>query len=207
MDMRESSSCRASRMITLIAVTALHVGIVALLLMASSVRRMPDSTHSPLELVYIPTLSPPPVRAESGRPQRLLADLSLPPVSPVPPVLLSASPGAPSAGVGSRGAGVDWLAEAHRAIRAYEIRRDQPSENALSGKSPANDWWPQQGPHAGDQFKTEAGDWIVWINAECYKVASWHSVDPALNDSLQQIVCPKQSPEQSGVSSVAPDRP
>ena len=203
--MRERSSWRAPRWITLIVVIALHAGIIALLVMASAMLRVADSAYHPVELVYLPTVQAPPLRADSGRPQRLRADISLPAVSPVaPPVLTSASPGAPSAGTGSRGAGVDWLAEAHRAIRAYEIRRDQPSENPLSGKSPANDWWPQQGPHAGDQFKTEGGDWIVWINADCYKVASWHSVDPAFNASLPQIVCPKHSADQSGVSSVAP---
>lgn len=204
MGMRESSSGRTPRFITLIAVIALHAGVVALLLTAGAVRRLAGSAYSPVELVYIPMIPPPPVRAESGHPQRLRAEFSLPPVSPVPPVLTSAPPAASSTGAGSRGVGVDWLAEAHRAIRAYEIRRDQPSEAALSGKSPANDWWPQQGPHAGDQFKTEAGDWIVWINADCYKVASWHSVDPAFDASPPLIVCPKQSPKQPGVSSASP---
>jgi hypothetical protein len=198
--MRESSSWRARRFITLMVVAALHIGIGALLLMANAVRSVPRSSSRPVGLVYIPTLPPPPVRAESGRPQRLRADIALPPLSAVAPVLSSAPTSAASSGAGNRGIGVDWLAEAHRAIRAYEIRRDQSGGNAMSGKSPANDWWPQQGPHAGDQFKTEAGDWIVWINADCYKVASWHSVDPAFNADPPQIVCPKKF----SVSSVPP---
>jgi hypothetical protein len=190
MGMLESSSWRAPRIITLIAVAALHGVLIALLLMASAVHSPKDSSYRSVELIYIPAVPPPPLRAESGRPQRLRADIAL---SPVSPVITSAPPLATSSGVGTRGLGIDWQAEAHRAIRAFEIRRDQPSENALSGKSPANDWWPQQGQHAGDQFKTESGDWIVWINADCYKVASWHSVDPAFNSSPPQIVCPKQS--------------
>jgi hypothetical protein len=105
-------------------------------------------------------------------------------------MLTSAPPSAPSSGTGSRGTGVDWTAEAHRAVRAYEIRRDHPPQDELSGRSPANDWWPQQGPHAGEQFKTETGDWIVWINADCYKVASWHSAASALDEAPPQIICP-----------------
>jgi hypothetical protein len=188
--MRESTSWRAPRVIALIAVAALHAALIALLLTAGAVLHVPDSSYQPIELVYIPAVPPPPVRAETGRPLRLHADIALIPVSPM---TTSAPPASTSSGTGSRGRGVDWLAEAHRAVKAYEIRRDQPSESALSGKSPANDWWPQQGPHAGDSYKNEAGDWIVWIDADCYKVASWHSADPASNAGPPQIVCPKKS--------------
>jgi hypothetical protein len=110
-------------------------------------------------------------------------------------MLTSAPPSAPSSGTGSHGNGVDWLAEAHRAVRAYEIRRDHPEQNALSGSSPANDWWPQQGPHAGDQFKTDGGDWIVWITPDCYKVASWHASDQGIDPGPPQIICPGKATE------------
>ena len=183
----KSSVWRSRRAITPIAVAMVHVGLIVLLMTATAVRRNPDASYRPVELVYIPTPPLPRVRADSGRPQRLRADIAL---SMVSPMLTSAPPSAPSSGTGSHGLGVDWLAEAHRAVSAYEIRRDHPPENALSGKSPANDWWPQQGPHAGDQIKTEAGDWIVWIDADCYKVASWHSADSALDAGPAQIICP-----------------
>ena len=192
MGMRVSSVRRTPRFITLIAVMMVHVGIIALLITASAVRRIPETGYHPLELVYIPTPPLPQVRADTGRPQRLRADITL---SAISPMLNSAPPSGLSSGTGSHGTGVDWLAEAHRAVRAYEIRRDHPAQNALSGKSPANDWWPQQGPHAGDQYKTEGGDWIVWINADCYKVASWHSADPALDANPPQIICPGRSGE------------
>jgi len=190
MDMPESSVWRTPRFITLIAVVMMHVALIALLLMASAYRRIPASSYRPIELVYIPTTTLPRVRAESGRPQRLRADIAL---SPDSPALTSAPPSAPSSGTGSHGNGVDWLAEAHRAVRAYEIRRDHPEQSELSGKSPANDWWPQQGPHAGDRFKTEGGDWIVWISPDCYKVASWHSSDPGVDPGPPQIICPDKA--------------
>jgi hypothetical protein len=193
--MPESDDWRAPRFITLIVVAMVHLGLIALLLTASAFRRIPESSYRPIELVYIPTPPLPRIRADSGRPQRLRADIAL---SLVSPVLTSAPPSSPSSGAGNRGKGVDWLAEAQRAVRAYEIRRDHPAQNALSGKSLANDWWPQQGPHAGDQFKTDGGDWIVWISPDCYRVASWHSTDPARDAGPPQIICPGNLSESRG---------
>ncbi len=175
---------------------ALHVALIVLLIMAGAVRRGAGA-YQPIELVYIPAPLPAQVRAESGRPPRLRADIAL---APVAPVITSAPSVSMSSGTGSRGLGVDWLAEAHRAVKAYEIRRDRPTENMLSGKSPANDWWPEHGPHAGDRYKNDAGDWIVWISAECYEVAGWHSVDPASYAGPAKVVCPKKS----GASPTAP---
>jgi hypothetical protein len=187
--MRESTSWRARRFIALIAVAAVHVALVALLLNASAMYRVADPAYRPIELVYIPAPPPPPVRADTGRPPRLRADIAL---VPTLPMMTSAPPASASSGTGSHGVGVDWLAEAHRAVKAYEIRREQPAESSLSGKSPANDWWPQQGPHAGDSYKNDAGDWIVWIDSDCYKIASWHSADPAANAGPPRIVCPRK---------------
>jgi hypothetical protein len=188
--MRELTFWRAPRFITMIAVAALHLLLIALILLASDESRAPNLPYRSVELIYIPSVRPPPVRAESGRPLRLHNDIAL---SPPLPVFDSTLPGSTSTGVGSRGSGVDWQAEAHRAIKAYEIRRDHPSDSAVSGKAIANDWWPQDGPHAGDSYKNEAGDWIVWIDADCYKVARWHSLDPASDAAPPDIVCPRKS--------------
>ena len=189
--------------VTLVAVAALHVALIALIVMLSAVHRIPSPSFQPIQLVYVPAVPPLPVRAESGRPLRLRADIAL---SPMAPVVTSTPPASNSSGTGRSGAGVDWAAEAHRAIKAYEIRRDQPSENLLSGKSPANDWWPRQ-PHAGDQFKTDAGDWIVWIDADCYKVAGWHAVDPTSNAGTAQIVCPEKAPSPAKSDDASPASP
>jgi hypothetical protein len=189
--MRESTFWRRPRFITLIAVAALHVALIMLLLLASGALRVPDSSYRPLELVFIPTLAPLPVRADTGQPLRLHTDIAL---SPPSPLFNSAPPAAASTGAGNRGLGVDWQAEAHRAISAFEIRRDNPDENALSGKTPTYDWWPQQGPHAGDRYKTDTGDWIVWVDADCYKVASAHSSAGSSAAPPPGIVCPKKNP-------------
>jgi hypothetical protein len=188
--MRESTFWRAPRFIALIAVAALHVALISLLWMAGTMLRVSDLPYVPIELIHIPSAHPLPVRAEAGQPLRLRADIAL---SPPSPVFNSASPGSISTGAGSRGMGVDWQAEARRAIKAYEIRREHPSDSAVSGKTLADDWWPQQGPHAGERYKTEGGDWIVWIDANCYKVARWHSLDPGSDSAPPDIVCPKKS--------------
>jgi len=190
MGMRESTSPRAPRFVILATVAALHAALIALILSTGVRLGISAQSAQPLELVYIPKVIPPSVRADTGRPPRMRTDIAL---APVPPMIASSPASPSSSGSGSRGSGVDWLAEAHRAVKAYEIRRDQPSDHALSGKSPANDWWPQQGAHAGDEYKNEAGDWIVWIDADCYKVAGWHSADPASNAGPAQIICPKKT--------------
>jgi hypothetical protein len=166
----------ALRPTVLIGVLALHLAILALLLATSRTLRIAGLAEHPVELVFLPTQKPPVVRAENSPPRRLnaIAVFPAPPLltSPVQPGPTLVSDGhGPSDGHGS---GVNWAAEAHRAIRAYEIRRDQSGNSALSVSSSLDERGLRE-HHAGDQLKTANGDWIVWINAHCYQVASWHS--------------------------------
>ena len=86
-------------------------------------------------------------------------------------------------------AGVDWAAEARRALKAYEIRSHRPpSNNSVSGE-PGDMWLRQQQHHVGDQVRTPTGDWVVRISADCYQVAkSGPSLD-AVGTTLPQPVC------------------
>ena len=43
--------------------------------------------------------------------------------------------------------------------------------------------------YAGDELKTASGDWIVWINADCYQIASWHSDAPDFGVISPRTVC------------------
>jgi hypothetical protein len=117
------------RFLTLVVVAVLHAALIALMLMTGVGHRILHVSSQPIELIYIPTLPPPPVRADSGRPRRLRPEVALSPAAPL--IASSAPPAVNSFGPASRGSGVDWLAEAHRAVKAYEIRRDHPSDNAL----------------------------------------------------------------------------
>ena len=83
---------------------------------------------------------------------------------------------------------MNWSAEAHRAVRAYEIRRNQSSNSALSVSSSLDEMGFRE-HHAGDQMKTAGGDWIVWINDNCYQVAGWRSNATAAGAVLPQTIC------------------
>src|SRR5258708_12835523 len=90
-----------------------------------------------------------------------------------------------SSGTDGDGAAVNWAAEAPRAVQAVEIRRNHPPSVAISSSTLWTDWWPRE-HHAGDRFKTESGDWIVWIRASCYQIATGGS--DAFGSSQSQIV-------------------
>jgi len=184
--MDDANARGKSRPIILFVVLALHLAIVALLVAASRTLSVGVSTEYPIEVMLIPPTKVPKVRAENARPERLSTNIA---IALAPPVLNSSLQSGPASSPDGHGSAVNWAAEAHRALRAFEIRRDQPPSSAISVSSSLHDWWP--GEHrAGDQFKTESGDWIVWINANCYQIASWRS--NAMAASPPRTICPPQ---------------
>jgi hypothetical protein len=116
-------------------------------------------------------------------------------VALAPPALNPSSQTGPGSAPEGRGAAVNWTAEAHRAVRAFEIRNHQTANSALSVSS-SLDMSGSREHHAGDQMKTASGDWIVWISADCYQIASWHSDAPAFGAISPRIICrnPAASP-------------
>jgi hypothetical protein len=181
--MDEANVRGKSRPLILLVVLALHLGVIALLVAASRTRSILPSTEHSIEVMLIPPAKVPRVRAENTRPQRLSTNIA---PALAPPVLNSSLDSGPSSAPDGHGSAVNWTAEAHRALRAFEIRRDQPPSSAIS-VSRLDDWWPGE-HHAGEQFKTESGDWIVWINANCYQIASWHS--NVMGASPPRTICP-----------------
>src|ERR1700728_535139 len=178
------------RYFTLLIVLLFHLALLALLLTASPTGDVPLSTNQPVELVYLAPVSFPKIRAENSLPHRLHSDIAM---SIAPPVLDSSSlPLSPSAsGSDGNGSGVDWKAEARRAVQAFEIRKHQPPNNdTVSRSSPEDTWWPEAKHHAGEQYKTASGDWIVWINASCYQVAT-SAANPSASGAMPpQTICP-----------------
>lgn len=179
---------------TLLVVLTLHMALLALLVMTPRTRIISPSTSHPIELLFISPATIPNIRSENSRPKHLRSNDTA--ISIAPPVLDSPSPylSPPPSGSDGNGSGVDWAAEARRAMQAWEIRRHQPpSNNSISG-SPADDnWWPRAQHHAGDQFKTANGDWVVWINSSCYQVAGSAAPASALGAPLSQTICPGES--------------
>jgi hypothetical protein len=173
------------RPIVLIVVLALHLAALALLLAASRTLNIAGSTEHPVQLVFVAPIKPPILLADNTRPQRVSTDIA---ASLAPPSLNSSLQMGPSSASDGHGSAVNWIAEAHRAVRAYEIRRDQTGNSALSVSSSLDERGSRE-HHAGDRLKTASGDWIVWINAHCYQVASWHSGAPAFGASSSQPIC------------------
>ena len=182
--MHESNVWGAQRFITLIVVLALHWGFLGLLLTAYRIPVASDSTTVPVEVMFFPPAKVPQVRFENARLQRLSADTALSitlPGSAAPSLL------PPSSGTDGDGAAVNWAAEAHRAVQAVEIRRNHPANVAISGSPSWTDWWPRE-HRAGDRFKTDSGDWIVWISASCYQVATAVS-SSAVGVTPPRVIC------------------
>jgi hypothetical protein len=147
-----------------------------------------------VELVFLPPVNPRKARAEFVPSRRVTADLTL--MKIVPPVLHSALTIAPLPASSSdgTGSGVDWAAEARRALQAAEIRNHEPPRNDSLSSAPKEDnWWPRAAHHAGDQFKTADGDWIVWIDASCYRVAGSRPSVYAPGAPPSRPVCPAVS--------------
>lgn len=170
--MDESNGWEPRRYVILLIVLMLHMAVLALLTMTSRARIISALADTPLELVFISPSSPPKIRLENSRPQRLSSVVA---VTIAPPTLnsFSVSPSTPASGSEGHGSAVDWAAEARRAVQAFDIRSHLPASNQSVSGSPAEDhWWPRRQHHAGDQFKTANGDWIVWINDSCYQLTS-----------------------------------
>ena len=198
--MDESNKWGVSRYATLLVVLMLHLALFAALLTTSGARSPPTSTVDAVQLLYLPPVYLPKVRSENARPQRLSGDTA---ITVAPPVLDSLSPSvspAPALSSDGSGSGVDWAAEARRALNAFEIRNRQPH----SSKPAEDNWWPQAQHRAGERFKTANGDWIVWINANCYQVASSGLSAYALGASRPQTVCLGQSSTAAGAGAGRP---
>jgi hypothetical protein len=186
--MDEPNASGKSRPIIFLVVLTLHLAILALLVVASRTSSMAVPTEHPIEVMLLPPAKAPKVRAENTRPQRMSTNIA---IALAPPVLNSSVQSGSSSAPDGHGSAVNWAAEAHRALRAFEIRRDQPPSSAISVSTSLDEWWSRE-HHAGDSFKTEGGDWIVWINANCYQIASWHSNAAAPGASPSHTICPGQ---------------
>jgi hypothetical protein len=185
--MDQSKRWGLTRYGALLLVLAAHV-VLLLILMRESAQTS-AAQNQPLELLYLQPPKRPTIRAEVSRPKRLTADTAL---SIVPPVLDSIDPAQlPSASLSDgNGQGVDWKAEARRAVQAFEIRtREPPDYDGLSGSPAEEHWWPRTQHRPGTPFKTASGDWIVWINDHCYQVASSATHAFALGAQLPPTVC------------------
>jgi len=176
---RKSSAWNAPRWSAVIAVLVLHLAVVALLLMGSRSPPGFPSDSPGIEVMVLPPPKMPTARADGAHLQRLKVDSG---ISLDPPSLDFSWQSVPAGGSDGGTPGVNWAAEARRAVKAFEIRRDQQVTHETLGISLWDSWLARQPHHAGERLRTENGDWIVWIDSDCYQVAHWHPGRPQETD-------------------------
>ena len=191
----ESNKWGLPRYLTLFAVLSLHLAVLVMFIMGSRDAMLWVPVDTPIELMVISPATPPKIRAENSRP-RFSGDTA---ISIAAPPLESYSLSPSSSGSEGSGSGVNWAAEARRAVRAFDIRSHQPPVHDALSSSPAEDnWWPRTQHHAGDQYKIANGDWIVWINASCYQVAGAGPSTYANDAVLPRTICPGKAGTPAG---------
>jgi hypothetical protein len=188
---RKPGILRSSRLVAVIVVLAIHVAVIIVLLMSKpSTATSPAAQTPAVELVYLPPPIVPKLRAGIPQPIHITLDPGIS-LSRLPqPSPFQSAPAAQPDGDG--GPGVNWIAEAHRAIKAYEIRRDEHVVHEGLGLSPWGGWLPEAQHYSGEKYRTASGDWVVWINGNCYQVAAWRdeSAPPEPEDQTSpQTVC------------------
>jgi hypothetical protein len=165
-------------------VLAVHLVILVLILTASRTANVKASVQAPIQLVYLE-----PVKAAkmfvAKNPSRFLDPRTG--LSPATPVFNTSMPAGPASIHDGRGSAVNWAAEAHRAVRAFEIRRDESTSSSQSVSSSLDDTGSRE--HHANYSRTENGDWIVWINADCYKIASWNAGTTAFAVLSAPTIC------------------
>jgi hypothetical protein len=170
-------------------VVVLHLALLALLLRPASPSGLSVATSHPLELMELPPMPRSRIVPNNFRNHRIGSDVTR---SIAPPVVGSLSMAPAMSGADGTGEGVDWGAEARRALQAFEIRTNKnPNAPAPSRATTDDDWWPHAQHRAGEQYKTANGDWIIWIDSNCYQVAAATSSNP-LSGVVPQTVCPGQ---------------
>jgi hypothetical protein len=172
---RKSSDWNASRWGAVVAVLALHLAVVAVLWMASRSPPGLPSAAPAIEVMILPPPKMPTARADGAHLQRLKIDIGM---SLAPPSVESSWQSESAGGSEGGTPGVNWAAEARRAVKAFEIRRDQQVTHETLGISLWDSWLARQPHHAGEHSRTDSGDWIVWIDSDCYQVAHWHAGRP-----------------------------
>jgi hypothetical protein len=178
-----------SRYTIFIIVLMLHAVLVALLVLLQT-RMSPRPEANPLELVFLAPVPPPKVSVPQIAFRGPRADIRLeilPPVNDTAPIPMSAGRASLLNGDQS---GVDWTAEARRALQAFEIRSHQLSGNkSVSARPEEDNWMPSGRHHAGEQLRIANGDWIVWIDANCYKVASAGPGTRGVDYKILEVIC------------------
>jgi hypothetical protein len=210
LNMQEPHGWKLPKYLILVVVLGLHAALLAMLIVGSRAPMLRVPASPPIEVMVVSPAPQPKIRVENSRPR--LSGYTA--IAIAAPALDSYSLTPSASGSNGSGSGVNWAAEARRAVRAFDIRNHQPPIHEALSSSPAEDnWWPRAQHHAGDQYKIANGDWIVWINASCYQVASSGPQSITNDTDLPRTICPAKiipptgNPAASGTERNKQDRP
>lgn len=182
--MEDSKAGRPSRWVALLLVLAVHVGLIAGLVVSSRTQRLLISMTNPIELLFLPPAAPHRVRLETPVSQpweKIRAAASADAALTVAPNDLLAPDWS--------GLRIDWAGTAHTvaaAIAAEMESRENPS--MVASTPPTKSIFAGRPVHrAGEQFKTDSGEWIVFISDGCYQLANSPPKSPmALENGMAQ---------------------
>jgi hypothetical protein len=151
------------------AVIAFHAAVVGVLLEASRYQVFPPSPDF-IELLILPSSAPPKAHRRAvlvGPPARHLSPLPADASTIVVPLPKSPTHDA-------QRQDIDWGEEAHRAAETAAI--DEPAFGPATRHNPvpsSRSGLTAPPHHAGEQFKLDTGEWVVWISDYCYQTSEW----------------------------------
>ena len=176
---------------------ALHVGAVIVLFAAFH-----RDTHLPSSVAFVSTLILLPAatrRPETPERSKSSVKERLAPLRPIEPPPFEPGPITPSFG---DGAAIDWIGEGREAV-AFEAQKMTGHESGAGTADDGKRNTPESGrAHtAGEQYRTDTGDSIVWISDRCYVISE--NVPPGTPQSVarskpSRTVCPGESREARG---------
>jgi hypothetical protein len=195
----ESQQWGRSRYLALLVVSTLHAALLVGLLIPTNTRLLSIRAPGPIELLVLPpeaaSLKTPPPPALPTRRKKIEASTSAVPPSPA----LTIAPLAAAAD--NSGPPVDWAKEAQNVTT--DIARDDsaqhrqrsdavPSSKSVFGPPPAH--------HAGEQYATADGKWIVYVTDNCYQISNSISTAPnGINNGMGlQTYCNGRSRKPRG---------
>jgi hypothetical protein len=160
------------RYLTFVIVLAFHLTLVMVIMRSFKITLLSTPISTPLELISIPAATTPTSRPPSVLPNSLHVDTKIA-RTPAPSGITIPQPVAPIEGAESP---IDWIGEAQLAAsgaavpgpdtRSFDHRFPREAER---GPKSIFDEPPEH--HAGEQFRTDDGRWVVYVSDNCYQIS------------------------------------
>jgi hypothetical protein len=192
-DMREPR-----RYWTFVVILAFHLALIMALMRFSKTLPFSTPIGDPLELIHTPAAITPRTRPPFVLQDSLHVDTKVTPITPSSITIPQTA--APNESVESP---IDWAGEAQKAgaaktpspeVRSFDHRF--PSESERPPKS-VFDEPPER--HAGEQFRTDDGRWVVYVSVTCYQIYDpLVSISALANGISVQTYCKGKSKTPSG---------